>query len=143
MSESRWFSETMVELLSHTQTKIIIEFLIDYNFALQKMKDLLKSSLKTIVSVLKIPLKKLILTRFFEKAYKIRAVIVFLALTTLVLKHLSLDLTWGQFLGKKYKFNENNPYLKNISRLMSLSLKIESVFSIVAALDKMEYKFEN
>lgn len=57
------------------------------------MKDLLKSSLKTIMSVSRIPPKKLILARFFERAYKIRAVTVFPTLAILVLKHPSLDLT--------------------------------------------------
>ncbi len=94
-SELRWFGETMVKPPLHTQTKITVEFPIDYKPALNKMGDLLKSSLKTIVSVPGIPPKKPTLARFFERAYKIRAVIVFPALATLVLKHPSFDLTWG------------------------------------------------
>lgn len=107
------------------------------------MEDLLKLSLKTIVSVPGIPPKKPILARFFERAYKIRAVISFPVLATLVLQHQSLDLTWGQFLSKKYQFDEDNPYVKNIFWLRSLSSKMQSIFFIIAALDKMQYKFEN
>lgn len=90
-----------------------------------------------------IPLKKLTLTRFFERVYKIKAVIVFSALVTLVLKYLSFYLTWDQFLSKEHLFNKNNPYLKNISQLMSLLLRIKSIFSIIAALNKIEYELEN
>lgn len=56
------------------------------------MEDLFKSNVKTIVSVLGILPKKPTLARFFEKAYKIRAVTVFSTLAVQVLKHLSLDL---------------------------------------------------
>ncbi len=142
-SKSRWFGKTIVELLPHTWTEIIVEFPINYKPALQKMEDLLKSSLKTIVSVPEIPPKKPTLARFFERAYKIRAMTVFPVLATLVLKHLSLDLTWGQFLSEKYQFDENNSYLKNISQLMSSLPKMESIFSIVTAFDKMKYEFKN
>ncbi len=92
----------MVELPLHTRTEITVEFPIAYKPALQKMEDLLKLSLKRIMSVLAIPLKKPTLARFFERAYKIRAVTVFPALAMLVLKHPSLDLTWSQCLGKEY-----------------------------------------
>lgn len=57
------------------------------------MEDLLKSSLKTIVSISEISLKKLTLARFLEKTYKIRVVTVFPLLAILVLKYLSLNLT--------------------------------------------------
>lgn len=67
----------MVELPPHTWTKIIVKFSIDYRPTLQKIEDLLKSSLKTIVSISKILLKKLILARFLEKTYKIRVMTVF------------------------------------------------------------------
>ena len=83
----------MVELPPHTRTEIIVEFSIDYKPTLQKMEDLLKLSLKTIVSTPGIPPKQSILARFFEKAYKIRAVTVFPTLAMLVLKYPSLDLT--------------------------------------------------
>lgn len=66
----------MVELPLHTQIKITVEFLINYKPALQKIEDLLKSSLKTIIFVLGIPPKKPTLTRFFERVYKIRTVTV-------------------------------------------------------------------
>ena len=79
------------------------------------MENLLKSSFKTIMCVAKILPKKPTFVKFFEKVYKIKTVIVFLALAILVLKHLSLDLTWCQFLSKEYGFDKNNPDLKNIS----------------------------
>lgn len=66
------------------------------------MEDLLKPSLKTIVYISGILPQKLIFARFFEKVYKIGVVTVVPILATLVLKHPSLDLTWDQFLSKKY-----------------------------------------
>lgn len=91
----------------------------------------------------KILSKKPTLAKFFEKAYKIKVIIVFLILATLVLRHLSLDLTQIQFLSKMYQFKKNNLYLKNISQLMSLLPKMESIFFIVITLDKIEYEFKN
>lgn len=73
----------------------------------------------------------------------IKTVTIFLALATLVLKPPSFYLTWNQFLNKKYQFDKNNLYLKNISWLIFSLHKIESIFSIIATLDKMEYEFEN
>lgn len=84
------------------------------------MEDILKLGLKTIVSVPQIPPKKPTLRKFFKRVYKIRAVIVFPVLGTMVLQYISLDLTWGQFMSKEYQFNEDNPYIKNIFQLMSL-----------------------
>ena len=104
------------------------------------MEDLLKSNLKTIVSV---PVILPTLVRFFEKAYKISAITVFLVLAALVFKHTLLDLIQSQFLSKEYQFDKNNLYLKNISWLMSLSPKLESIFSIIASFDKMKYEFKN
>lgn len=89
----RWFGETMVELPQYTRTEIIIQFPINYKPVLQKMENLFKSNLKTIVFVSGIPPKKPTFAKFFEKTYKIGAMTVFLVLATLVLKHLSLDLT--------------------------------------------------
>lgn len=83
----------MVKLSLHTQIEITVEFPINYKPTLQKMEDLLKLSLKIIMSVLGLLFKKPNLVRFFVRAYKIRAVTVFSALITLVLKHLSLNLT--------------------------------------------------
>ena len=77
----------------HTQTKITVEFLINEKLTLQKMEDLLKLILKIIVSISEISPKKSTLMRFFEKSYKIRVVIILITLTTLIFKHLSLDLT--------------------------------------------------
>lgn len=57
------------------------------------MEDLFKWSLKIIMFFSKTLSKKPILAKFFEKAYKIKVIIVFLILATLVLRHLSLDLT--------------------------------------------------
>ncbi len=57
------------------------------------MKDLFKLNLKIIAAVLGIPSKKLTLTRFFERVYKIKAITIFPTLAMLVLKHPSLDLT--------------------------------------------------
>ncbi len=94
-SESRWFGKRIVELSPYTWTEITVQFPIDYKPALQKMENLLKLSLKTTMSIPGIPPKKLTLTRFFERAYKIRVMTVFPALATLVLKHPSLDLTWA------------------------------------------------
>lgn len=68
----------MVKLPSHTWTEIGVEFPIEYKLALQMIEDLLKSSLKTIISVSEIPTKKPTLPKFFERAYKIRAVTIFL-----------------------------------------------------------------
>lgn len=128
----------MVELPSHTWTEITVEFSINYKPALQNMEDLLKLSLETIMSVIEILPIKSTLARFFERVHKIRAVTVFPALVMLILRHPLPDLTWGQFLSKKYQFDKNNTYLKNISWLISSSPKMESIFSIVAILDKME-----
>lgn len=141
--ESRWFGKTMVELPPHTRTEIAVEFPVDYRPALQQMENLIKSSLQTITSAPGNPPKKPTLARFFERAYKIRAVTVFPALAALVLQHPFLDLTWGQFLREEYQFDEDNPYVKNLPLLMSSSPKLESIFSIVAALDTMQYEFEN
>lgn len=55
----------MIELPLHTQTEITIEFPIEYKPALQKMEDLLKLSLKTIMIVPQIPPKKSTLAKFF------------------------------------------------------------------------------
>lgn len=79
------------------------------------------------------PPKKSILARFFKRAYKIRGVIVFLALATLILQYLFFDLTLGQFLNEKYQFDKDNPYVKNLSLKMFLLSKLESIFSIIAA----------
>lgn len=95
MSELKWFGKTMVKLLLHTQIEITIKFPINYKPTLLKMEDLLKLSFKIIMSVLGLLSKKPTLMKFFERAYKIREVTVLSALVTLVLKHLSLDLTWG------------------------------------------------
>ena len=133
----------MVELPPYTWTEITVKFSINYKPTFQKMEDLLKSSLKIIVSVPRIVPQKPTLTRFFKRIYKIRVVTVFLALAALVLKHPLFELTWGQFLSEKYQFDKNNSYLKNISWLMSLFPKMESIFSIIASLDKIKYEFEN
>lgn len=85
----------MIELPPCTQIEITIEFFINYKPVLLKIEDLLKLSLKIIVSIPKILPKKLTLARFFKKAYKIQTVTVFLALAMLVLNHPSLDLTCG------------------------------------------------
>lgn len=92
-SESRWFSKTIVELPPYTQTEIAVKFLIDYKHICQKIEDLFKSRLKTIVSIPGIPPKKTTLAKFFERAYKIKAMSVFPALAILVLQHPSLILT--------------------------------------------------
>lgn len=83
----------MVELSPYTWTKITVEFLIDYKSILQKIENLLKLNLKTIVFISRIPPKKPTFVRFFEKIYKIRVVIVFPVLATLIFKYLSFDLT--------------------------------------------------
>lgn len=75
----------MVEILLHTWTDIIVEFPSNYKPALQKIEDLLKSNLKMIRFEFEILPKKPTLTRFFEKAYKIKAVTVFPILIMLVL----------------------------------------------------------
>lgn len=133
----------MVKLPPYTWKKITVEFFIDYKPTLQKIKDLLKLSLKIIVSIPGILSKKPTLIRFFKRAYKIKAMIVFLSLAMLVLQYLSLNLIWDQFLSKKYYFNKDNLYVKNISWLISLLPKIESIFSIITILTKIQYKFEN
>lgn len=107
------------------------------------MENLIKSSLQIITSAPGNPPKKPTLARFFERAYKICAVTVFPALAALVLQYPFLDLTWGQFLREEYQFDEDNPYVKNLPLLMSSSPKLESIFSIVTALDTMQYKFKN
>ena len=89
------------------------------------------------------PPKKPTLAKFFERVYKICAVTVFPTLAALVLQHPFLDLTWGQFLREEYQFDEDNPYIKNLPLLMSLSPKLESIFSNIATLDTMQYRFEN
>ena len=135
--QSRWFGKTMGELPLHTCTEIAVEFSVNYRPALQQMENLIKSSLQIITSAPRNPSKKPTLTRFFEKAYKICAMIVFPPLATLVLQHPFFDLTWGQFLREEYQFDKDNPYVKNLPLLISLSPKLKSIFSIVAALDTM------
>lgn len=66
----RLFGKTIVELLPYICTKIAIGFPINYRPTLQQIKNLIKSSLKTIASAPGNPLKKLILTKFSERAYK-------------------------------------------------------------------------
>lgn len=83
----------MVELPPESWTKITVKFLINYKPALQKIEDLLKSSLKIIVFLPEILPKKLTLMRFIEEVYKIRAVTIFLILAILVLKYPSPELT--------------------------------------------------
>lgn len=109
MPESRWFGKTMVELPPHTRTEIAVEFPIDYRPALQQMENLIKLSLKTITSAPENPPKKPTLAKFFERAYKVRAVTVFPALAALVLRQPFLDLTWGQFLREDTMAYMSNP----------------------------------
>lgn len=85
----------MIELPLYTQIEITITFPINYKPVLPKIEKMLKLSLKTLVSISKILPKKPTFARFFKKAYKIRAVTVFLALAILVLNHPSLDLICG------------------------------------------------
>lgn len=101
------------------------------------MENLIKSGLQTIMFALKIPPKKPTFVKFFEKTYKIYAIIVFPTLVALVLQYLFFDLTWGQFLRKEYQFNKDNPYVKNLPLPMFLLPKLESIFFIVAALGTM------
>lgn len=46
-------------------------------------------------------------------------------------------------MNKKYEFDKNNLYLKNILWLMFLSPKIELIFSIIATINKIKYMIEN
>lgn len=105
-SESRWFGKTMIELPPHTRTEIAVEFPTDYRPALQQMKNLIKSSLKTTTSKPGHPPKKSTLAKFFERAYKVCAVTVFPTLAPLVLRQTSLGLTWGQFMREDYLFDK-------------------------------------
>lgn len=59
------------------------------------IEDLLKSSFKMIMSILKILPKKPTLAKFFKKAYKMRAMIIFPSLGIMLLQQPSLDLTWS------------------------------------------------
>lgn len=131
MSESRWFGKTMIELPSHIRAEIFVEFPIDYRPASQQMEDLIKSSLKATTSKPGHPTRKPIHAKFFERKYKVRAVTVFPALAVLVLRQPSLDLTWGQFMKEDYLFDKDNLYITNISLLISLSPKLESIFSMI------------
>ena len=132
----------MVELQLHTCTEIAVKFSVDYRPALQQIENLIKSSLQTIMSAPGNSPKKPTFARFFERAYKIRVVTFFSALAALILQHLFLDLMWGEFLREEYQFDKDNPYVKNLPLLISLSPKLESIFSIVVVLDTMQYKFE-
>lgn len=142
-SESEWFGKTMIELPPHNRVEISVEFPIDYRPALQQMEDLIKPSLKANASKPGHPPRKPTLAKFFERAYKVRAVTFVPALAALVLRKPSLDLTWGQFIREDYLFDEDSPYITNISRLMSSSPKLESIFSIVDGLGTMQSEFEN
>ena len=121
MPESRWFGKTMVELPPHTRTEIAVEFPIDYRPALQQMENLIKLSLKTITSAPENPPKKPTLAKFFERAYKVRAVTVFPALAALVLRQPFLDLTWGQFLRE-----DTMAYMSNPSQILARN---ENIFN--------------
>ena len=76
----------MVELLLHIYTKIVIKFSIDYRLAFKQIENLIKSSLKTIISPPENLPKKKTLAKFFEKAYKVLAVMIFPAFMVLVLQ---------------------------------------------------------
>ncbi len=52
--------------------------------------------------------------RFFEKAYKIRAVAAIPGLSRLIHNDPSLDLTWTQFCRNGWLENTENPYLLNL-----------------------------
>lgn len=127
----------IVKLLLHICTKIAIEFSVNYKPVLKQMENLIKSNLQIITSMPRNLAKKPTLAKFFKRAYKICAVIVFSALAALILQHSFLDLTWSQFMREKYQFDKDNPYIKNIPLLISLLPKLESIFSIVAAFDTM------
>lgn len=116
-SKSLWFSKLIVELPPHIWIEITVKFSINH--------------------------KKPTFGRFFMRVYKIRVVTVFLVQIILVLKYLSLEMIWGQFLSKKYQFDKNNSYVQNIAWLSSLSSKLESNFFIISVFDKMWYKCEN
>lgn len=142
-SEFRWFGKTIIKFPLHTFTKTFFEFLIDYRPALQQIENSIKSKLKIITSAPGNPPRKPTFAGFFEKAYKIWTVAIYPAFAALVLQQPFFDLTRGQFLRKDYLFNEDNPYIKNISLLISLSPKLKSIFSIVVILDRMQHEFKN
>lgn len=93
-SKSRWFSKIMVKLLPYTWAKIAIKFPINFKPSLEKVEDLLKSNLKMIVFISKIPSTKPTLTEFFKRVYKIRTMTVFVALAIMVLHQLSFNLIY-------------------------------------------------
>lgn len=107
------------------------------------MENLLKSNFKAIIFVFTILTKKPTFARFLKKIYKIRAISVFPSLITLILQYPSFDLIWKQFPSKKYQFDKNNLYFKNIFQLMFFFPKMKSIFSIFLALNKIQYKFKN
>ncbi len=81
--------------------------------------------------------------RFLKRVKKIKVVIIVLVLVTLILKHRLLDLTWGQFISKKYRFDKNNLYIKNIFWLISSLPRIKLILSIITIVDRIQYLFEN
>lgn len=145
MSKLKQFSKTMVELPLHTQIKIVIKFFINYKpiFVLQKIKSLFNSSFKILVFISKILLKKRNFRKISKKRFKIKVATIFPVLVMLILQHLFFDQIQCHFLSKKYQFDKDNLYVKNISWLIFLMPKIESSFIIIALLDKIQYKFKN
>lgn len=95
------------------------------------------------MSVLGITPKKPTPAKFFKKVYKIRAIIVFSVLAILVLQYFFFNLIQGQFLSKKYQFNRNIPYVKDISLLIFLLSKLKSIFSIVVTFSRVQQSFKN
>lgn len=142
-SDSKWFGKTMIDLPPHTRTEVSVEFPLNYRSALQEMEKLIKSSLKATMPKTDNPPKKPTLARFFERAYKVRAVTVFPALAALVLQQPSLDLTWGQFMDEGFLRDDQNPYLSYISLLMASSPKLDAIFAIVEGLGTMRFEFNN
>lgn len=70
--------------------------------------------------------------KFLEKAYKIRATTVFPAFAKLIIiDHLLLNLTWGQFYLLQYDANPINFYINNLSLLSELSPKLHEIFCII------------
>ena len=85
---SRCFSKKKWKCYCILEQRLLLSFLFNYKFVFQKIKGLFELNFKTIMFVLEVTPKKLTIALFFKKSYKIKAVIIFLALLILVLLYI-------------------------------------------------------
>lgn len=139
--KSTWFGGLIVDIPEHRRRVIKVSFPQKYKEDLTKMERLVQTQLQTHKNTADGVNTRTAFLKFFAKAYKIRATIVFSAFASIIVDHPSLDLTWEQFCLLQYDANPTNPYISNLSLLSELSPKLHKIFRIIQSLGKMNYVF--